>query len=783
MKILTLAKLDKTTAQPITLSHFRTFLNSQPYFIWAKRNVDGDIEYIPNLDTNGFKLYDLDQNNNSINNPTSHDLSIFSDFDDDDDTLEDELFNRYHSKELKLFLNSEWNYKSENTGMFSKAQKQAVDFIVANHNLTFDEIYFNSRIYPVEKLHQIGENFNEFMQNDTKKMIIDPAFVYFHKSANGINYLPKSSCFAYCKEHKSLYFFKTKDKTSLSDYQNAFFTYKIATKMNVDVKEIKFIVFDWDLNSYKKEVIPFNVIHGCNSSNSNSGVKRDGENMFKSDDELKMRGMINSGQAMEIALTSQNTIPTVFASITEGKVWKNANISDLKKYYNENKKIVIKKTSVEFDDFDEIIEKIIEARDIAQPTYSIKQGDEYVFDCTVDSISPWGKNPEIQKIKNLYLGTQYLYSTGNNGTGKSLRTSLTQQYIDEHKQIVDKLYSFPNYFTKDAIDLLKLLMIKDERIVWYDYEGVSSLVPLFDNLKSWNQIPHQVSIIVTQNGHQIHSEDILKDPKNINLIDLVDVILAVYQNKAHKYVVFNKNYENTRNWEIRDLVKKYYDNGNIEFISKMQQRGIDSWLEFNSIVKHINTNTIDLVDFFAKNAECEMFFTSNYIKHNQYHKPIFELDFINFSGSQQQYLDLCSSYKNTFFADKSLKPIRIMELLGFTSIKKLEKLITKSGYKYKNEIKEYATLEIKNGSMALELAISRANNTTKDLEWAAKSDKLKEYCHNDVVAMIVVYEFVLGLVANVFPNIYDLEYKIHPNQEIELDFENKKLFIKGTQNE
>jgi hypothetical protein len=48
--------------------------------------------------------------------------------------------------------------------------------------------------------------------------------------------------------------------------------------------------------------------------------------------------------------------------------------------------------------------------------------------------------------------------------------------------------------------------------------------------------------------------------------------------------------------------------------------------------------------------------------------------------------------------------------------------------------------------MAMEIGIKRALNLINDQKWNLISKKLKEYCENDVRAMIMVYDFVLKLI-------------------------------------
>ncbi|WP_029608754.1 UU173 family protein [Mycoplasma simbae] len=777
MQILPLKKLDKDKTKVISFSHFKSSYTCQPYFIWAEKDANGEVKFIPNTDANGFSLnpaYTPTQQNDSV----SHNFDFLEQITSDEEDEEATMYDKHYQKTLGEFLSSDWNYASENKNSFALAYKLAVDFLIKELNIDLEQVSFNTRIFPTNLLHNAPDLFNEFIENNAKTLLIDPTFTYLANTQQQIDFVVKASAFAYDKTSSTIYLQKAKSSTSLDDYLKAYFIYNTALKMGVKVKNIAFILFHYDADIYKQGSIPFLISQGCFSSNTAGSVKREGISAIKNDQEVYYKNLISSGLASQNAYC-ENLVSTIFNSVKYSKVWSNPNVSQVAKWQQENKIIDLKEAKHKFNDFDQTIDNIIQAYSVSLPIYSeLNEQNKWQLSMPLDT-SSWGKNPELKRITSLILGEQYLYSTGYGGTGNALKI-LDQKFINTHKQEVKKLYAFPNYFTDKSLELLSELMRQDEIIVWYDYEGVSSILTIFDGLKSYRQIAHQVSIIVTQNGEHIYQEDILKDPKNITLIDLVDVILAVYHNKADKYVVFNKSYENTRNLEIRDLVAKRFEQKDVQFIEQLKLRNIHNLLDFESIVLHIRDHTIDLLDFFTQKCELDnqVFYVSNYVKHSLMHKPSFELDFANFSGTKDEYKQLCDSYRLQTFASKDLKSIRIMELLGYTSIKKLEKLISKSGYKYRNEIKEYAGLEIKNGSMALELAANRCTGLTGDLEWNAKVEKLKEYCHNDVIAMIVVYEFILGFIGNVFTNIHDLEYKIPNSKTFVVDFETKKLTLK-----
>ena len=87
-------------------------------------------------------------------------------------------------------------------------------------------------------------------------------------------------------------------------------------------------------------------------------------------------------------------------------------------------------------------------------------------------------------------------------------------------------------------------LITTGKVCWYDFEGFS--LP-FDTehdgftLKMYNQIAFQVCTIVDDNV-----EHYVMDPANITKQDIISIVKTVYADKADRYIVYNKAYENTR---------------------------------------------------------------------------------------------------------------------------------------------------------------------------------------------------------------------------------------------
>ncbi len=94
------------------------------------------------------------------------------------------------------------------------------------------------------------------------------------------------------------------------------------------------------------------------------------------------------------------------------------------------------------------------------------------------------------------------------------------------------------------------------------------------------------------------------------------------------------------------------------------------------------------------------------------------------------------------------------------SIKKVEHLITSKKISLEHMITPYPDLKkVHNGSEAMEIAIKRYANLIDGYIWEDNLSNLKKYCHNDVLAMIMTFNFVEKMVSDIFPELNKL--KIH----------------------
>lgn len=297
----------------------------------------------------------------------------------------------------------------------------------------------------------------------------------------------------------------------------------------------------------------------------------------------------------------------------------------------------------------------------------------------------WGTNLNFLNIFNFEKFNLKKYS-GNIINKKDLLLIQNDQrklkQLIKEKKSLNYLFNNISHYDKEIIiDYVE--KIKNSHVVWYDFEGFSLPYVVIPHSKPFQQLVFQVSVIETKDEKIIKEEDYVLDPKNIQANDFKIIINSIYNENANWYVVYNKGYELTRLREMINLISRLNDN---------------SLLEFQNKVNQIQEKTIDLFDLFQTSSSKE-----------------------------------------------NIPPIFIPDLLGFSSIKKIEKYINENKIKLDIMIEPYNELHIQNGLMAMNKAIQRYLLSIHDNEWALISTYLKKYCKNDVKAMIMVYFFVKRL--------------------------------------
>lgn len=306
--------------------------------------------------------------------------------------------------------------------------------------------------------------------------------------------------------------------------------------------------------------------------------------------------------------------------------------------------------------------------------------------------TPWGVNP---KFIELFPFEKYkipkvsgnLLNKNNLLDIKNEKKSLN--LFAKEKKTLDLVLKKKNILSEKIIKTY-IDKIDNKKCVWYDFEGFSMPYVLIPFSKPYQQLVFQVSVIKTFNKNEIGlSNNIVIDPKNINYLNFYEIIDEIYDEDAYSYIVYNKGYENSRLDEM------------IEIINLSEKTEKEKIAIYQQKVLEIKQKTVDLNDLFS----------------------------------------ITSSKTN-------IPPIFLHELMGFSSIKKIEKLITNKGINLEQMIKPYNELEVQNGLMAMNKAIQRYLDSIGDNEWKEVEKNLKKYCENDVKAMIMVFYYVKYLLNN-----------------------------------
>ncbi|VEU75511.1 Domain of uncharacterised function(DUF2779) [Mycoplasmopsis maculosa] len=747
MKILNLTEYkekleNKDNYVIINANHFIKYYSGQPYWIFNKNSE------IPNVDINGFQISE------KINKVDNLDLLSLDQEDEEDDDS-----SKVISSWLKTFDDIEnsyiWNYSKENETIYNKVSEQTRDF--AKTHLTsnnYEEIIY---IKPNDKLYTQFLNTIEAFNNPKVKYIFNPCFLINVSNKENKHFFIKDQSFLFDKELKILYQNRYVSSTNIFDYLKTFFSYNVYKKVGIDLEDIKLIIFEKFFN-LEKGKLNFVV-----TNSAFAAAKYD-----KNDRSLELEAAIASGRIFNSEFDDFTKISykgerNFLTSIAHNFVFKNPTIKeDIKEndLFNEKK---------EYLNFNNSINDIVNSYFIKAPTYSINNEFNLEAESKIGNtdIKVWKQNPLRKNIIHLFAPEIKEYS----GNLKKLSTGVVKKdYIDEALGKIKELRQTSNYFNLYAVDLLTKLHKKNKRIIWYDYEGVTTPWPILNNVSPYGQVTHQVSFIETINGKEINVVNIVKDPKKIELIDLVDNVIQLYSNKADIYIVYNKGYENSRNNELLKYVEIEYNNNNLDFIEKMYKIGLKNKDDFKKIINHIHENTIDLWEFIKPCSKdkilgltSQICFESTFLNENRKNEII---DFM-YNKNRKNSISDYNPFKYTCY---------IYDLHLYSSIKKVEKLATAYKLNLRYKIKEYSKLDVKNGSMALEFAVSRAVGIMDDNVWNSKIEKLKEYCENDVRAMLLTYDFILEFMSSAFSIFKEYEYKLEENEKY--TFDEKDMSIK-----
>ncbi|MGY6172031.1 DUF2779 domain-containing protein [Candidatus Mycoplasma pogonae] len=634
----------------IKFNHYKRFLTTQPYFVWHNEfnpnNLQPELKNISNIEI----LKDNSYSNDEL---------------EDDDILATLVSIFSGEEDLEQFSKIDVIKNS-----FDIVVKQFQDYIVKD--FAAEKVYFVKAKSNDQAISETLEAIN--LQN--YEVIINPVFKYRNAIARPMAYFPKK---------QKISNINVSSKTKLNNYFRAYYDYWITKKAlgNNSIHDYSLFVIDI-VHKYQPKIVPITETYQAATLKSGKSLPE----KYKGNVEMT-RCFFHKGVANDSHCDSEdfNRIAT----------------------FLESKKIDIKPNyTLYFDEIDDIIDKINSYQNLEYFTdinplqywsdtlekYEFPAGNDAFAENVIEILHPeiFGITGNLIKFekkinyieqKRLYLDTKnsqqincneimHLMQKANffeDQNSKNAHILLSILKKDEIKIVPDKLKTF-----------IDLLTQPNEIIVWYDFESFSFPFPVLENSKPYSQIVFQVSIIKTKNGAIFSKENFVYDPLKINNDVFKNIIDDIYANKANKFVVFNKNFENTRLKEMVELFQKVHD---------PQAR------DYSKKVAHITDHTVDLMECFANRKAND-------------HPIIF-----------------------------------IPEIKCYFSIKKIEKYITKHKIDLEHKITPYSELEIQNGMMAMNVAGSRYLGGIGDNEWNnEKVPLLKQYCENDVMAMLMVFDFM-----------------------------------------
>ncbi|PAF55469.1 UU173 family protein [Mycoplasmopsis agassizii] len=336
-------------------------------------------------------------------------------------------------------------------------------------------------------------------------------------------------------------------------------------------------------------------------------------------------------------------------------------------------------------------------------------------------------NPFKKDMKNYVFADLISF----NGKSYSVKTNdhelVIKNLLNEHSLIQEKEV-IPNNYKTDFLNLMYSYLKKDQVLVWFDFESINLPETAFKGYTPYSQVPFQVSIVRTINGEYLKgewdSEDIVFDPENLDIELFANMVRRISsfkdfasKDKDYKYITYNKSFENGVLKKLKSVFK-YHNHPDYEDLAKR----ID-YITFTNKDDKSNDNLLDLADFFFYRSNKEDSAKKNY------------------------------SINNTAI-------VFLGYLKGKYSIKLLEKFISSkhSDKSFSKLITPYKELEIKNGLLAMTEGVKKYLGLTHQQIWDQQLvPNLKKYCHNDVMSMVMVLEYLIYLLKRDWKDLKNLQ--------------------------
>lgn len=340
---------------------------------------------------------------------------------------------------------------------------------------------------------------------------------------------------------------------------------------------------------------------------------------------------------------------------------------------------------------------------ICQALKEIKESRINSGNDVIDDIVPHANEKSYWKNSDLWLQLRSLYQVKGyrlfNYSGNIMKQ--TEDDLSKYSKSANefdfiKKPEYTDYFCElaPAITINKEALLKmwselKDKKVYFDFETINSPIRPIDDCLPFMQILSQCSVIIDNNDgtpvDQLKCNNIVIDPKHIDVNLFKGVVDALYKGSDYSYIVYNANFERSRLLEL----KNYFDSSD------------DDYLAYCAKIDCIVANLYDIANYF----------------------------------------DLTKK--------KYGSPVIIKKLGGFYSIKKVLPYIMENypDIYHMTGCKDYHDLHVvQNGKICQNETTKRFHDKLTDEEWHALEEDLKIYCENDVRAMIAVEYFIKELV-------------------------------------
>ncbi|WP_027124245.1 DUF2779 domain-containing protein [Mycoplasmoides pirum] len=145
-------------------------------------------------------------------------------------------------------------------------------------------------------------------------------------------------------------------------------------------------------------------------------------------------------------------------------------------------------------------------------------------------------------------------------------------------------YENLQYLLNDLIDFPHLKQKK----IYFDFETINPSIRAIDNSFPYAQIITQCSIIKNDNTNKFECQNLIVDPRDINLSFFKKVVDSLYVDNAfeYDYIVYNASFEKSRLLELKDYLQDEEYNKKIDAIVA-NLYDLANWFNINNQVWHI----------------------------------------------------------------------------------------------------------------------------------------------------------------------------------------------------